>query len=516
MLKITFSIFIFMLTSLLHAADISTQKSTYSINQDITVSVSSMQGEYKDWVGIYPAGSNNSWENVVSWEWTNNVTDGEITLDGIANAGTYEARAFFRNSYQVEAKVAFTVGDSTTISSQKPSYNTNESITVSVANMQGEYKDWIGIYPVGSNNSWANVVSWKWTDNVTNGQIILDGIANAGSYEARAFFRNSYQVEAKVAFTVGNQVENFGEKGNHNIATIALPNNTFVHYPTDLNGASAPVVIVAQGGRTKYSDNRFMTVMNFIASHGYYAVFTDVSSYGRTPKNLVKNYTQAITTLRNQGKNVDTSMIGVFGLSTGGGVAFGLLHEIKKYNGYAHNQNFIFSNDPERAWGMTEQDLINLSDNRTNMVIMQNGIKGNNKKRGDFGGNFTTDALFPLSIYRLIKQNNPQRTDYQVFEGAGTRGHLYVQDNSVEGGVVGQNYEQMEGILKPFGALMELTFKGNESARKIALHSGSDNPVSDGIQKVKDKAFYAYKCLKINNGIDYCADDNNRNNIPDL
>jgi hypothetical protein len=343
----------------------------------------------------------------------------------------------------------------------------------------------------------------------------LDGVANTGAYEARAFFENNYRTKASTAFNVGEGDGNFGKKGDHGIAAIELPNKTFVHHPTDLNGESAYVVLVSQGGSATYAQNKYITLMNFIASHGYYAIYTDMPKWNTSPKDVVEKFNDAITALEDRGLNVNTSKIGVFGLSSGGGRAFGILHEIKKTYHYGQNESFIFSIDPFYALGMWQQDLINLSDNHTNMVILQNGIKGNTTPN-DFGdSDYTTDALFPLTIYRLIKQNNPLKTDYQVFEGAGYRGHLYMQDHSVEDGVVGQNYEQMEGALTPFGALMELTFKGNESARNIALNSGSDTPVSDGIQEVKPKAYYHYKCTQLKD-VDYCADDNNRDNIPDL
>ncbi len=87
---------------------ISTEKSHYAPNEPITVHLANMSGDAEDWVGIYPAGSSNDWENVVSWEFTGGIISGTLQLDGVA-AGEYEARAFFRNSFNLEAKTAFSV-----------------------------------------------------------------------------------------------------------------------------------------------------------------------------------------------------------------------------------------------------------------------------------------------------------------------------------------------------------------------------------------------------------------------
>jgi len=79
---------------------------------------------------------------------------------------------------------------------QKNSYTVKEDISVYIAGMLQDKKDWVGIYPVGATNEWKNVVSWKWTDGVTSTNITLPKIAKTGKYEARVFFKNSYILEA--------------------------------------------------------------------------------------------------------------------------------------------------------------------------------------------------------------------------------------------------------------------------------------------------------------------------------
>jgi len=526
MKKLLYSLLISLaFVSIANAADIdiTSWKDNYPSGNSTWIEVKNKPNNYTDWVGIYPKNSDNSWNNVVAWSWARDTAPDtvdpgdwyEFTLED----GDYEARFFLNNTYVVEDKVSFSVGLANTvdITSWKDNYPSGNSTWIEVKNKPNNYTDWVGIYPKNSDNSWNNVVAWSWArdtapDTVDPGDW-YEFTLEDGNYEARFFLNNTYVVEDKVSFKVGSvdPVDNFGEKGNHAFATIKfennlLNNNTYAHYPTDLNGQSAPVVIVAQGGKSKYNENKFITLMNFIASHGYYALYTDVASYGAETSAMVNNFKIAITELKNSGHNIDTSKVGVFGLSSGASRSFGILHKLKAAN-IGKTQSFILANDTWAALGVTKTELRNLSDNTTNIVILQNGVKGNEPKDG-FGGDYTTDSLFPLTIYALLKQQNHlDRLDYQVFEGAGFRGHLYAQDNSVVNGVLGQNYEEMIGVLKPLGALIELTFNGTESARNIALESGSDNPVSDGIQEILNKDEHAYPCDKYTDDldIDYCA-----------
>lgn len=72
--------------------------------------------------------------------------------------------------------------------------NSQITINSSIAN-----KAWIGIYRVGTDNSWENVQEWGWaTNNLTTIDL---GYLKAGDYEARLFYNNSFVTEEKVTFT---------------------------------------------------------------------------------------------------------------------------------------------------------------------------------------------------------------------------------------------------------------------------------------------------------------------------
>jgi hypothetical protein len=189
--------------SALHAATINVSQDVYTSDEDIVVTFDNMLGDSEDWVGIYPSGASNDWDNVVNWSWTGGVKSGTVVLDALPQ-GNYEARAFYQNSFHTEAAVSFSVQNGnavTTIKTSKDLYTPDETVRVIVKHMLGDGEDWVGIYPAGSSNDWNNVVSWAWTDGIRNGTITLDNLPE-GDYEARAFFNNSFNSEASYFFKV--------------------------------------------------------------------------------------------------------------------------------------------------------------------------------------------------------------------------------------------------------------------------------------------------------------------------
>ncbi|HIP20934.1 MAG TPA: hypothetical protein EYG70_07400 [Sulfurimonas sp.] len=173
-------------------ATITTSKENYNAAETIIVTLANM------------AGNNNDWGNVLSWKFTNGVVNGNLSLNGIPE-GEYEARAFFNNSFTLEATGTFSVGGgavaNTAIQTSKEQFTEGEAIEVTLSNMAGNNNDWVGIYPVDSNNDWGNVLSWRYTNGAINGNIVLDALP-VGNYEVRAFFNNSFALEATGSFSV--------------------------------------------------------------------------------------------------------------------------------------------------------------------------------------------------------------------------------------------------------------------------------------------------------------------------
>ena len=205
MFKAILTLFLFAIS--LQAATLTSQKPTYTVGQTLSFTFTELSKD-KDWIGIYAAGANNDWGNVLAWKWTGDRVDGSTEFTTLP-AGNYEARVFLHNSFQTAATAPFNIIEAphnSTIST-KDSYQLEEEIVVTLGNAAGNNNDWVGIYPVGADNEWKNVVAWKFTNGLVNGELNLGKVA-AGQYEARLFFNNAYTVEASHAFTVNGVVHN--------------------------------------------------------------------------------------------------------------------------------------------------------------------------------------------------------------------------------------------------------------------------------------------------------------------
>jgi len=92
----------------LSAATLTTDQETYLTTQTIKVTFKGMDNHHKDWIGLYPIDTDMHWKNLLKWAWTQDKSEGTLTFKNLP-AGDYELRAFYNNSYDLEAKKVFKV-----------------------------------------------------------------------------------------------------------------------------------------------------------------------------------------------------------------------------------------------------------------------------------------------------------------------------------------------------------------------------------------------------------------------
>ena len=162
----------------------------------------------KDWIGIYKKGDSNAWSNVITWFWAKDSDfqdKGQIVFYKhlYLQDGEYEARYFLNNSY-----VTFKKSNPITVKGigevlELEYINKSIKIFTNGGQHKPNPKDWIGIYKVGDDNSWGNVIEWIWAKDTH-----FDPIQDLGDpykvfdlkknydpkekYEARYFLNNSY------------------------------------------------------------------------------------------------------------------------------------------------------------------------------------------------------------------------------------------------------------------------------------------------------------------------------------
>jgi hypothetical protein len=88
-----------------------------------------------------------------------------------------------------------------TVSTDKASYDPNETIVYSYSNAGGNSTDWIGLFEAGAPNE--SELYYYYLNGREHGSIIEnDPQLPVGSYEARLFFNDTYALEAKTSFIV--------------------------------------------------------------------------------------------------------------------------------------------------------------------------------------------------------------------------------------------------------------------------------------------------------------------------
>ena len=215
-----------LLTTLGWTADITSWKSNYDSNSDVWIELKDKPGNAQDWIGIYKAGSDNSWSNVIKWRWAKDTTPTQVDKGDWykfhLDDGKYEARFFLNNSFTVEESISFSVGEQNnepSIKLSKSIYQENEKLSINLDNLPSNNGDWVGVYAKGASNDWGNVIRWSYTngtksmnkDGIEKGTLTLDGL-ESGAYEARLFYNNTFELVKKVGFSV--------EQNNNNSVTI--------------------------------------------------------------------------------------------------------------------------------------------------------------------------------------------------------------------------------------------------------------------------------------------------------
>jgi len=307
--------------------------------------------------------------------------------------------------------------------------------------------------------------------------------------------RTDNNAQANISVSARFASNLFGQGGDHNIAPIYVEpsEGATLYYPADASATHpVPVVFFAPGwGSTSPAD--YDTILQFIASHGYAAVYAPDENLF-TSANMLNDF-RAMVADPVVSSLLDTSRIGVIGHSMGGGHVFNLLDKLSDVDGWGSQGRFLFSIEPWFAFDMQQIDMRTLPAN-THIVLQQYGPGGFNSQNG-------TDTRIPLTEYYLLESIPEAQKDYQVDE---TVNHQYPYGS-------GNDYATKQIILAPLDALMELTFRnpGSATAHAAALELGSDDPYANGlgIQQVfpRNDPQIQYPCNGYNftqYDIDYC------------
>ena len=471
-----------------------TLKNVYAPNDLVSVNVNASLSKDQDWVGIYPKNANNSWNNVIAWNWIpNNGTFALIEGRKDMPVGAYEARLFFHNNYDVKVSYPFSVSVDT-FKTIKVQYIPDEEVSVMVNVPLSNDQDWVGIFPKNASNAWSNVIAWNWVEqgNTALSKKIAGKTMPAGEYEIRLFFHNEYgenvAERASYGFSVSGGAVNYSDYGNYDVVgPEKLPNdaeNIYIYKPT-INGivrTNAPVVIYAKGGYTEQGSATLAgseKFMKFVASKGYVVIGV------RTALHFKEEFQRILSALDQLGNIADKSNIGLMGASTGGGRIFYQLRRLKEET-YAAN-SFILSLDGYAAISEKTSNVRLL--NTTTLLLQFGGADGldvNGHENGATNGNKERyqDPRFLMALYNILPGNEKS---------------LSYLDNDKHSYMSG-SMDGKEDLRRVVGAMLEYKFEnGGQAAKDVVLNNNKYEEI-DNNKLDKDK--YRFWCDQY--GYNYC------------
>jgi hypothetical protein len=199
---------------------ISTDKSSYAGGSTITVTYSGLPGNPHDWIALAPAGSPAS--TYVAWVYTGGLTRGTATFSAPGSLGTYVVRAFLNDTTALLAESApFSVSTSSTISTDKSSYASGATITVTYAGLPGNAHDWIALAPASAPDT--SYLAWVYTGGQTSGTTTFTAPNSGGSYVVRAFLNDTFtRIAESTSFSVSNNTLSTDKSSYASDATITV------------------------------------------------------------------------------------------------------------------------------------------------------------------------------------------------------------------------------------------------------------------------------------------------------
>ncbi len=155
------------------------------------------------WIGLFPKGSDNDYDNVIDWVWIDDIQNDTLTLWQVAS-GEYDLR-LFSNDTDMVASVPLTINwnatSNTKLSLYQRSFSTDDEIVVHFEDMPGTDNQWIGIYEKGAPDGWQSAIDIAWPDYTLNGDVTFSPL-DEGDYEIRVYYGNDNKVKAKTYISV--------------------------------------------------------------------------------------------------------------------------------------------------------------------------------------------------------------------------------------------------------------------------------------------------------------------------
>jgi hypothetical protein len=165
----------------------------YNAGDVVTVTFLDMPGNYHDWISVSQAGSPAT--SFDAWSYTLGNVNGTRDFAALP-PGNYEARAYLNDTYTILATSPFTIANGASVMTDNSTYTAPATVTVTWSGLPGSVTDWIDLSIAGSPDT--SYTFWVYTNGAKAGSTQFTNVP-AGTYEARAYASNSFNVVARSA-----------------------------------------------------------------------------------------------------------------------------------------------------------------------------------------------------------------------------------------------------------------------------------------------------------------------------
>lgn len=203
---------------------VESSKPGYNTGEQIVIDYSNAPSLPNDWIGIYKVRDIPGSVGSTDWEYTNGAS-GTITFSSLAD-GYYFANYFLLDRYEEPGnREYFTVGANlATITTNKATYESAETIRISVQNGPGLIYDRIKIFKVDEENPTDSIA----INGLPSGEFVYSGTLDTASYYLSLFMNGSeHEISNRAYFSVQTDVVSL---------TYPIAEESLIIYPSPSNG----------------------------------------------------------------------------------------------------------------------------------------------------------------------------------------------------------------------------------------------------------------------------------------
>jgi len=255
---------------------------------------------------------------------------------------------------------------------------------------------------------------------------------------------------------------------NTTVASNVLEDRTVSIFYSKAISLPAPTVMIAPGWE-QFDPNIFEHLIDFIVSKGCVVVYAPTQSNGGHW--FDNHYSGMQMAIDNYSNIIDTTQIGIFGHSVGGGAVVWLGKKLFMDKNYGLNGRFMFASSAWINFEITQTDLINFPQDVALIMQYYEEDTGFVSPNG-------TDPRFGIDIYNNINIPASEK-DFIMVNSSDIDGYHYTTDHGIYSNAP-YNALDYYGLFKHIDALIDYKFNGNCAAKYICLGNGGSAQIDMG------------------------------------